>query len=111
MVDDRNTEKMAIIHVSDGPDDVRRALNAAQGLRAALPKTRVGIVINGDALHAVPTMSDLDVPEGVEVAACAIGLHRRSISEAEIPAGVDIVPAVPVAIIEAQLNGAAYLRL
>lgn len=111
MTDSRSTTQAVVIHVSDAPEDVQRAMSTADALRASFPGARIRIIVNGDALSAVPALSTQQVPNDVEVAVCSVGLRRRDIDDADMPAGVEILPAAPVAIVEEQFKGAAYLRL
>lgn len=103
--------RAVVIHVSDSPQDVQRAISTAGSLREAFPGVRVRIIVNGEALTAVASMTPQQLPDDVEVAACSIGLRRRDIDEDSLPEGVEVIAAAPVAIVEEQFNGAAYLRL
>ncbi|MFK4760128.1 hypothetical protein ACI3KS_04255 [Microbacterium sp. ZW T5_45] len=111
MKENQSRGRAVVIHAFDAPEDVPRAVGTASTLREAFPDARVRIIVNGAALGAVPALAPEDVPDGVEVGVCRIGLHRRNIDEADIPDGVEIIPTAPVAIVEEQWAGAAYIRL
>lgn len=100
-----------IVHVSDGPGDVQRALDAAAGLRAADPSVRVQVIVNGEALTAFTGPVALEVPAGAELTACETGLARRGVDRADLPPVARSTPSAVVAIVEAQRAGAAYVRL
>lgn len=111
MIEEPNTARAVVIHASDSPRDMQRAIHTAQNLREGFPGVRIRIVVNGPALSAVPMLDPHELPENVGVAVCAVGLQRHDIAATEIPDGVEIVPAAPRIIVEEQFNGAAYLRL
>lgn len=104
-----NANRAVVIHASDAPGDIARAVSTAKVLRDAYDGIRIRIIVNGEALAAV---RDIEAPPaGVGIAVCAVGLQRRGIPESELPEGVDVVPTAPQAIVEEQFQGAAYLRL
>lgn len=103
--------RAVVLHVVDAPEDLDRAIGTSRALQANFPGVRVRIVVNGPALQAIPAVNVSELPEHVGVAACSIGLQRREIATADVPDGVDIVPAAPLVIVEEQFNGAAYIRL
>lgn len=76
-----------------------------------MPDRIDGIIVNGPALTAVPAVAAPELPENVEVAVCALGLQNQGLAEADVPDGIEIVSRAPVAIVEEQFRGAAYLRL
>lgn len=100
-----------ILHVSDDPDDVHRALDAAAGLQAAGLGVRVRVIVNGPALAGLTSTDTVHVPEHTEVAACSVGLERRGIDPDELRPEVETVPSAVTAIVQAQLAGAAYVRI
>ena len=101
-----------ILHVSNHPQDLDRALNATTRLRADLPDAAVRIIVNGPALPGITTTAaSLTVPTGVQVEACAAGLDRQGIPADTLQPGVTTVPAAITAIITVQQHGASYLRL
>lgn len=108
---DSDAARTVILHVSDTPEDLKRATDAARGIRDAYPGLTVRVIINGDALASVAPGSDVDVAEGVEVQACSLGLARRGFDGALLPDGVSTVPAAVTAIVEAQQQGALYVRI
>lgn len=105
------SERRIVIHASDSPGDAQRAVEVAKSMQDAFPGIAVRIVISGEAITAVPDLPAGEAPKDVEIGVCAIGLRRRGIDETAVPAGVEIFPTAPIAIAEAQFEGAAYLRL
>lgn len=100
-----------ILHVSDDPADVQRALDAAAGLQAADLGVHVRVIVNGAALTGLTGADAVVLPESTEVAACSVGLGRRGIGSDELRPAVQTVASAVVAIVEAQLAGAAYVRI
>jgi len=100
-----------VLHVSDAPADLARATDNARLIAEQYPGVRVRVIVNGAALEGLRVPDGVDVPPGVEVAACAIGLGRRGIDRAALPPGVEVVPAAVPAIVAAQLGGAVYVRI
>lgn len=111
MIEEPNTTRAVVVHVANAPEDVQRAINASRSLQESFPGVRIRIIVNGPALTAAPTIAPDELPENVDVAVCAVGLKRHNVTEAEVPNGIEIVPTAPIAIVEEQFNGAAYLRL
>lgn len=100
-----------ILHVSDDPADVQRALDAAAGLQAASLGVRVRVIVNGPALAGLTGAQVVEVPERTEVAACSVGLGRRGIDPDDLRPEVGTVPSAVTAIVQAQLSGAVYIRI
>jgi len=98
--------RRVVVHVTDDPADLDRAVATAQSLREAFPDGEVRVIVNGPALDGLREGQSLP---GVE--ACAIGLERRGIDTAALRAGVDVIPSAAMAIAEAQFKGAAYIRI
>lgn len=84
---------------------------AAQRLRSARPDLGVRIIVNGPALADVVGEAVVEPGDGVTVAACETGLAGRGVPVSQLRPGVATVPVAVVALAEAQLNGAAYLKL
>ncbi|MGB4137119.1 MAG: hypothetical protein WA971_11175 [Microbacterium sp.] len=103
--------RAVVIHASDAQEDIQRAVATAAALSDAYPGARIRIIVNGEALNAISQLDPEDVPAGVGVGVCSVGLRRRGIDESGVPEGVEVVPTAPLAIVEEQFNGAAYLRL
>ncbi|WP_293698160.1 hypothetical protein [uncultured Agrococcus sp.] len=102
--------RQVIVHASDAADDVSRAVDTAGRLAESIDGVRVTVIVNGPALEGVSALTH-EVPDAVEVSACAVGLQRRGIDSAALPPTVSIAASAAVAIVEAQLDGAAYMRL
>lgn len=111
MTNNQAGDRAVVIHASDAPEDVQRAVGTAATLRETFPDARVRIIVNGAALGGVPELAAEQVPRGVDVGVCQLGLHRRNIDEADVPEGVEILPLASVAILGEQWRGAAYIRL
>ncbi|GEO70814.1 DsrE family protein [Levilactobacillus acidifarinae] len=97
--------------------DEQAKVSLAQGnvhnLLIGLPESRVVVVVNGPAVRSFLTPSWraflTDLPE-VEVDACANALRANGILAAQLPAGVAVVPAGVVRIVELEQQGFAYLK-
>lgn len=111
MIENQAEGRAVIVHAFERPEDLQRAVGTAATLREAFPDARIRIIVNGEALGAVPALTRDEVPDGIEVGVCRVGLRRRNIDEADVPDGVEIIPTAPVAIVEEQWRGAAYIRL
>lgn len=98
--------RQVVVHASDDSADLDRAVATAQSLRDAFPDTEVRVIVNGPALDGLREGQALP-----DVEACAIGLGSRGIDPASLRAGVEIIPSAAAALIEAQFEGAAYLRI
>lgn len=99
------------MHVSDDARNLARALSTAATLVGALTDLRLRIVVNGAALQGLVGTEAPRLPPGVGVDACAIGLENHGIDRSALAPGIDVVPSAAVALVQAQLAGAAYLRL
>lgn len=108
---DEQSAPEVILHVSDDPGDVQRALDAAAGLAAADLGVSVRVIVNGAALTGLTGTDAVALPEHTQVAACGVGLGRRGIAPDELRPAVQTVPSAVVAIVQAQLDGAAYVRI
>lgn len=108
-----NTQTASVVlHVSHHPEDLQRAVSAAEGLRKAQPDLQVRIIVNGLALEAVVQGSTpINAVEGVSIEACAIGLARRNVAIEELQDPVITTAAATVALVEAQQQGASYVRI
>lgn len=103
--------RTVILHASQSAKDTARALNAARHLHAAHPGLNIRVIVNGPALDGLIAPEAPAAPEGVHVQACAIGLGKRGVDASGLPHGVETVPAAVTAIVEAELSGAAYVRI
>ncbi|MCW4458959.1 hypothetical protein [Microbacterium sp. MPKO10] len=102
----------AVLHVSDNADDVSRAVSAAETLVEANGSLAVRIVVNGPALAGVTTSARLLAPgPRTTIEACDQGMQRRSIPREALQPAVHTVGSAVVALVEAQLHGAAYVRI
>lgn len=98
--------RRVVLHVSDDPVDIDRAVDTAHTLRETFPDANIRVIVNGPALEGLRRGSPLP---GVQ--ACAIGLQRRKIDPSDLREGVEIIPSAATALIEAQFDGAAYIRI
>lgn len=103
--------QVVVLHVSDKVQDVQRAIDSARRLSKTFAGVRVRIIINGQALDAATGLRPDQLPPETTVGVCAVGLANRGIDAAELAEGVEVVPAAPIAIAQAQFAGAAYVRL
>lgn len=105
-------EKSVVIHV-DEQSKVALAQGNTQNLLAELPDYRVVIVVNGPAVLSFLTPAwrgFLPAHPNVEVDACANALRANRILATQLPAGVTVVPAGVVRIVELEQQGFAYLK-
>lgn len=103
--------RTVVLHASDKVQDVQRAIDSARRLGEAFEGVRVRIIINGQALDAATGRRPDRLPPETTVGVCAVGLANRGIDAAQLPAGIQVVPAAPIAIAQEQFAGAAYVRL
>src|SRR5699024_4070853 len=102
---------VVVLHVSDLPADLERAIGAAGRIVRARPATTARIIVNGPALTGLLGGEALAPPPGVSVEACQFGLEQRGLSMNDVRPGVASVPMAVVALVDAQHAGAAYIRL
>lgn len=100
---------LVVMHVSDAPGDVPRALSAAKVITDTEPM-RVNIIVNGPAIAGVEG-GEIDPAEGVSIDACARAMAGRGMTEADLATGVGTVRSAVVALATAQHEGAAYIRI
>lgn len=101
-----------VLHVSDRAEDVPRAVAAAEALKQGNPGLDVRIIVNGPALNGVTDSAHPITAAGAAtVEACALGMKRRSLPLETLQPDVLTVASSVVAIVEAQLAGAAYVRI
>lgn len=101
-----------VLHVSDGAEHLSRAAAAAESLASSHPHLQVRIIVNGAALDGlVATSEPVSIEGGVTIEACEVGMQRRDIDTTTLQPGIRTVPSAIAAIVDAQLAGAAYLRL
>ncbi len=105
------SRREVILHVSDDPADVQRALDAAAGLEDSSLDVSVRVIVNGAALTGLTGEEAVALPEHTQVAACRVGMGRRGIDPGELRPAVQTVPSAVVAIVEAQMAGAVYVRI
>lgn len=105
-------EQRVVLHASDEPGDAAKALAAAAVLGAKLPTAAITVIVNGAALDGVLRGADeLDMAGRPLVRACALGMQRRGIQAEQLQEGIATVPSAVVALAQAQLEGAAYIRI
>lgn len=107
-----NRPRQVILHVSDKADDVPRAAAAAETITQSNPGLKVRIIVNGPALNGVTDSAEKVIPgEATTVEACELGMQRRSLPLETLQPNVLTVSSSILAIVEAQLAGAAYVRI
>ncbi|MFC6164079.1 hypothetical protein ACFP3T_05275 [Lactiplantibacillus dongliensis] len=101
-----------VVHVDD-VDKVETAFSNVHNLITTLPTSEIVIVVNG---AAVTTLVDVmwtefmqDNPQ-VEVDACHNALVSHQVEVADLVAGVRVVPAGVVRIVELEELGFRYLK-
>lgn len=104
-------KKMVVLHASHAPADVARALDAARGLAKVHPDLDIHVMVNGDAIEGLTSDAAKQIPDGVQVQACSIGLRNHGVDAAQISQGVELIPGAVTAIVEAELAGALYIRI
>ncbi|MFT8705353.1 hypothetical protein [Bifidobacterium aquikefiricola] len=101
-----------IVHASDDGDDVRRGLRVCKSIVDDRQcSDTVYVVVNHDAITAAPSIHREDIPDGVEVYACATALRTHGIAEESLDPVIHIVPSGIVFIAEQQQKQAFYIRL
>lgn len=101
-----------VLHVTDKSTDVARALGSARTLHHFRPDLRIRIIVNGPAITGVIRDADaLDLPDFATVEACEVGMRSHHIASDDLQAGVATTASAIVALTDAQLSGAAYVRI
>ena len=112
MTDSTARPHAVVLHVSDDPADVSRAVAAANSLAETHPDLGVRVIVNGAALEGLTSAGITLAPvEGASVEACSVGMKRRNMSADQLQPVVHTVASAVSALVEAQLAGAAYVRL
>lgn len=102
---------VVVLHASNDPGDVQRALAAAATLGAGQPQTGIRVIVNGAALDGLTGTDPVVLPANTEVEACLVGMGKRGITVDQLRPAVLTVPAAVVALAQAQFTGAAYIRI
>lgn len=112
MTHDAPHTSVVLLHVSDGPEGVARAVAAASSLTESRPGLRVRIIVNGAALEGVTTTAgSVTTQENTTVEACRVGMRRRDISADQLQPEVQTVESALTTLVDAQLAGAVYIRI
>lgn len=107
-----NDSQTVVFHCSDALEDVQRAIAAATTVASADPGIRATVIVNGPALEGLrQTAREIELPEGIEVNACRIGLSKRNIPLDELQPAIELTDSAVVTLTQAQLRGAAYIRI
>lgn len=105
-------QRIALLHVSDAPEDIARAIGIAHTLHDARPQDGIRIIVNGSAVRgATIDAPALEVPDFASIEICEGGLRGRGIPFDTLQPGVVTTPSAAVAIADAQFEGAAYNRV
>ena len=100
-----------VLHVSDHPEHLARAVAAGASLAQDDPELEVRVIVHGAALEGVTSAAEPVTPANeVRVEACRIGLERRGITEDQLQSSVNTVASAVVAMVQAQRGGASYIR-
>jgi len=101
-----------VVHVDD-VSKVAMAFSNVHNLITALPTSEVIVVVNGPAVTTLTSddwaMFMQENPQ-VEVDACHNALVSHDVSTAELTAGIKVVPAGVVRIVELETLGFSYLK-
>ncbi|QDZ14178.1 DsrE family protein [Humibacter ginsenosidimutans] len=112
MMQDTPHGSVILLHVSDSPEDVARAVAASSSLTGSRPGLRVRIIVNGAALEGVTeTAESVTTQENTTVEACQVGMRRREISPDQLQPEVQTVESALTTLVDAQLAGAVYIRI
>ncbi|MBM7466227.1 hypothetical protein [Microbacterium esteraromaticum] len=105
-------QRTVLLHVSDRPDDIARAIGIAHTLHDARPEYSIRIIVNGPAVRGATRDADpLEVPGFASIEICEGGLRGRGIPVDSLQPGVVTTASAAVAIADAQFDGAAYNRV
>ena len=113
MTDEPMTEEPTVVlHVSDRPEDIIRAIGTARTLHEKRPSYRLRIIVNGPAVQGATRGADaIAVPDFVAVDVCEVALRGRGIPLGDVQEGLGTVASAAVALVDAQVAGAAYIRV
>lgn len=104
-----------LLHASARAGDIDRAIGTARTLHKNRPERRIRIIVNGPALTGVTVdAKPLDLshlPDNTSIEACEVGLKVHDIPTDALQPGIRTVPSAIVALTDAQLDGAAYVRV
>lgn len=67
--------------------------------------------MNGPALTGLIGDEELETPPGVQIQACEVGMKGRGLDRSDLRPGVGTVDSAAAALADAQLAGAAYIRI
>lgn len=101
---------LVVLHVSDQPADIDRAIGAAELITSREPM-RVQIIVDGEAVTGLVGSAAVEVEETVHISACERALQRRGLAPADVRPRVGTVPSAVIALARAQHEGAAYIRI
>ena len=101
---------LVVLHVSDQPANVARALSAAELITSREPM-RVQVVVNGEAVTGLSGSEPIDVGTAVSIWACERALSQHGLTPDGLRPRVGTVPSAVIALANAQHEGAAYIRI
>ncbi|WP_417235712.1 hypothetical protein [Arthrobacter sp.] len=109
---DNPAEQQVLLHATQGPEDIARAVAALAPLGESLPGARISVIVNGKALAGVRKDAEpIDASRRAQVFACELGMSRNGITAEGLQEGLGTVPSAVVALATGQLDGAAYIRI
>ncbi|MFC9985062.1 hypothetical protein ACFU0W_12920 [Microbacterium keratanolyticum] len=101
-----------VIHVSDAPAGVARAIGSASTLHRFHPDAQIRIIVNGPAITGVTRdAEELRLPAFATVEACEVGMRAHALEPAALQPGILTTPSAIAALSDAQWAGAAYIRI
>lgn len=105
-------QRTVLLHVSNRPEDIVRAIGSAETLYGERPATRIRVIVNGPAILGVAADAPaLPATTAATIEACENGMRSHRIPVDALQPGVVTVPAAVVALSDAQFDGAAYIRV
>lgn len=105
-------EQQLLLHATQGPEDIARAVAALATLGESLPGARISVIVNGKALAGVRKDAEpIDPARRAQVFACELGMSRNGIEAEDLQEGLGTVPSAVAALATGQLDGAAYIRI
>ena len=106
------TSHTVLLHVSDRPEDITRALGSARTLHSRRPEFSIRIIVNGPAIAGLTVDAPaLELSDAATVEACEVGMRGHGIRTEQLQPGIRTTASAVVALSDAQFDGAAYVRI
>jgi intracellular sulfur oxidation DsrE/DsrF family protein len=112
MTSTNHINDIVILHASDDPADVQRALGLAKDILVDPECTdRVTVVVNHAAITGIATLSHATIPDGITIVACAKAMRTHDIDSSQLDSCIHVVPSGIVYLAEQQNTHSWYIRL